>query len=180
MFAPCVTIKAYFPATESRDTLEHFIELYLVNCILELLLSILSKRFRCSNESNQKAIRDCDRSSKVEICIRVCACLAVQFAFFSRADSGVLLTAINAPATSLVYVFHQSVCHKCHQNSSCSLFQSVLSSRRFRQLFQQASTAQENAVCSSRHVLILVPGRRLTVVLKGLRYHHGMAPASLG
>ena len=47
------------------ESLEHFIELYLVNCILELLLSILSKRFRCSNESNQKAIRD--RSSKVEI-----------------------------------------------------------------------------------------------------------------
>ena len=46
------------------ESLEHFIELYLVNCILELLLSILSKRFRCSNESNQKAIRD--RSSKVE------------------------------------------------------------------------------------------------------------------
>jgi hypothetical protein len=28
--------------------------------------------------------------------IRVCACLAAQFAFFSRADSGVLLTANNA------------------------------------------------------------------------------------
>jgi hypothetical protein len=28
--------------------------------------------------------------------IRVCACLAAQFAFFSRADSGVLLTVINA------------------------------------------------------------------------------------
>ena len=47
------------------ESLEYFIELYLVNCILELLLSILSKRFRCSNESNQKAIRD--RSSKVEM-----------------------------------------------------------------------------------------------------------------
>jgi hypothetical protein len=46
------------------ESLEYFIELYLVNCILDLLLSILSKRFRCSNESNQKAIRD--RSSKVE------------------------------------------------------------------------------------------------------------------
>ena len=46
------------------ESLEHFIELYLVNCILELLLSILSKRFRCSNESNHKAIRD--RSSRVE------------------------------------------------------------------------------------------------------------------
>ncbi len=39
------------------ESLEYFIELYLV-------LSILSKCFRCSNESNQKAIRD--RSSKVE------------------------------------------------------------------------------------------------------------------
>jgi hypothetical protein len=38
------------------ESLEYFIELYLV-------LSILSKGFRCSNESNQKAIRD--RSSKV-------------------------------------------------------------------------------------------------------------------
>ncbi len=46
------------------ESLEYFIELYLFNCILELLLSILSKRFRCSNESNQKVIRD--RSSKVE------------------------------------------------------------------------------------------------------------------
>ena len=49
----------------SLESLEYFIQLYLVNCILELLLSILSNRFRCSNESNQKAIRD--RSSKVEI-----------------------------------------------------------------------------------------------------------------
>ncbi len=47
------------------DILVNIIELHLVNCILELLLSILSKRFRCSNESNEKAIRD--RSSKVEI-----------------------------------------------------------------------------------------------------------------
>ncbi len=34
--------------------------------------------------------------------IQECACLAVHFAFFSRADSGVLLTAINAQATSSV------------------------------------------------------------------------------
>jgi hypothetical protein len=53
------------------------------------------------------------------------------------------------------------------------------SSRRFRQLLQQASAALENAVCSSRHGLILVPGRRLAVVLQGLRYHLGMAPALL-
>ena len=49
------------------ESLEYFIELYLVNCILELLLSILSKRFRCSNESNQKTIRDRSSESKVEI-----------------------------------------------------------------------------------------------------------------
>ncbi len=36
----------------------------IINSNIELLISILSKRFRCSNESNQKAIRD--RSSKVE------------------------------------------------------------------------------------------------------------------
>jgi hypothetical protein len=37
-----------------------------------------------------------------------------------------------------------------------------------------------STVCSSKHGLTLVPGRRLAVVLKGLRYHHGMAPVSLG
>jgi hypothetical protein len=68
--------------------------------------------------------------------IQGCAGLAAQFAFFSRADSSVLLTAINDQATS--------------------------------------------SVCSSKHGLILVPGRRLAVVLQGLRYHLGMAPASLG
>lgn len=37
-----------------------------------------------------------------------------------------------------------------------------------------------SSVCSSQHGLILVPGRRLAVVLKGIRCHHGMPPASLG
>jgi hypothetical protein len=40
--------------------------------------------------------------------IRVCVCLAAQFAFFSRADSGVLLTTINAQATSSTFAINQS------------------------------------------------------------------------
>jgi hypothetical protein len=36
--------------------------------------------------------------------IQECACLAAHFAFFSRADSGVLLTVINAQATSCVLI----------------------------------------------------------------------------
>ena len=55
-----LSLHLYFTVSQSApdlsliflESLEHFIELYLVNCILELLLSILSKRFRCSNESN--------------------------------------------------------------------------------------------------------------------------------
>ena len=40
--------------------------------------------------------------------VRVCACLAAQFAFFSRADSGVLLTAINAHASASTFSVNQS------------------------------------------------------------------------
>jgi len=47
------------------ESLDYFIELFVVNGNLELFVSILSKCFRCSNESNQKAIRD--HSSKSEI-----------------------------------------------------------------------------------------------------------------
>jgi hypothetical protein len=36
--------------------------------------------------------------------IRVCACLAAQFAFFSRADSGVLLTAVNAQVSNSTFL----------------------------------------------------------------------------
>ena len=40
--------------------------------------------------------------------IRVCACLAAQFAFFSHADSGVLLTAINAQVSNTTLSINQS------------------------------------------------------------------------
>jgi hypothetical protein len=40
--------------------------------------------------------------------VRVCACLTVQFAFFSRADSGVLLTVINVQATFSTFSINQS------------------------------------------------------------------------
>jgi hypothetical protein len=38
----------------------------------------------------------------------VCACLAVQFAFFSRADSGVLLTAINEQVSDSTFSINQA------------------------------------------------------------------------
>ena len=41
--------------------------------------------------------------------IRVCACLTAQFAFFSRADSGVLLTDINAQVSASTFSVNQSV-----------------------------------------------------------------------
>jgi hypothetical protein len=41
--------------------------------------------------------------------IRVCACLAVQYAFFSRADSGVLLTDINAQVCDSTSSINQTV-----------------------------------------------------------------------
>ncbi len=40
--------------------------------------------------------------------IRVCACLAAQFAFFSRADSGVLLTDINAQVSDTTLSINQA------------------------------------------------------------------------
>jgi hypothetical protein len=40
--------------------------------------------------------------------IRVCACLAAQFAFFSHADSGVLLTTINAQVSDTTLSFNQA------------------------------------------------------------------------
>jgi hypothetical protein len=79
----------------------------------------------------------------------VCACLAAQFAFFSRADSGVLLTVINVQATSSTF----SINHSATNVARIKLLPlpECFSSRRFRQLCQQASAALENAVCSSRH-----------------------------
>ena len=41
--------------------------------------------------------------------IHVCVCLASQFVFFSHADSDVLLTDINAQASSCTFSLNQSV-----------------------------------------------------------------------
>jgi hypothetical protein len=41
--------------------------------------------------------------------IRVCGCLAEQFAFFSRADSGVLLTVINEQVSDSTLSINQTV-----------------------------------------------------------------------
>jgi hypothetical protein len=59
--------------------------------------------------------------------IRVCACLEAQFAFFSRDDSGVLLTAINEQVSDSTLSIYRT-------QSSRTLFESVLSSSRSRQL----------------------------------------------
>ena len=40
--------------------------------------------------------------------IRVCSCLAAQFAFFSRADSGVLLTVINTQVSNTTLFINQA------------------------------------------------------------------------
>jgi hypothetical protein len=40
--------------------------------------------------------------------IRVCACLSTQFVFFSRADSGVLLSSINVQASASTFSINQS------------------------------------------------------------------------
>ena len=40
--------------------------------------------------------------------IRVCACLAAQFSFFSRADSGVLLTVINEQVSDSTLSINQA------------------------------------------------------------------------
>ena len=52
--------------------------------------------------------------------IRVCACLAVQFAFFSRADSGVLLTVINAQVTNTTLSINQTVKNVAHNHAAPS------------------------------------------------------------
>jgi hypothetical protein len=52
--------------------------------------------------------------------IRVCACLAAQFAFFSRADSGVLLTAINAQVSDTTLSINQSAKNVAHNQATPS------------------------------------------------------------
>ena len=64
--------------------------------------------------------------------VRVCACLAAQFAFFSRADSGVLLTAINAQSSVCVYLLRQSVRQERRKIPSSAFLSSIVSSRRSR------------------------------------------------
>jgi hypothetical protein len=62
--------------------------------------------------------------------IRACVCLSAQFVFFSRADSGVLCC--HQCSSLRLYVLHQSDSQECRTQSSSTLFESVLSSRRSR------------------------------------------------
>jgi hypothetical protein len=100
--------------------------------------------------------------------IRVCACLAAQFAFFSRADSGVLLTAIMAQVSdSTLSIYRRS--------SSRTLFESVLSSSRSRQLLQQAPL--KNATQPPRHRSRLVLSRASCVIGHKFGHHYRVAAA---
>ena len=89
--------------------------------------------------------------------IRVCVCLAVQFVFFSRADSGVLLTVIIAQVSdSTISIYHTQ--------SSRTLFESVLISSRSRRLLQQVPAPMENATQPPRHRSLLVLSRGSCVI----------------
>ncbi len=52
--------------------------------------------------------------------IRVCACMTAQFAFFSRADSGVLLTVINAQLSDSTLSIHQAAKNVAHNQAALS------------------------------------------------------------
>jgi hypothetical protein len=52
--------------------------------------------------------------------IRVCACLSAQFAFFSRADSGVLLTVINAQVSDTTLSINQAAKNVAHNQATPS------------------------------------------------------------
>ena len=52
--------------------------------------------------------------------IRVCACLTAQFAFFSRADSGALLTAINAQVSNTTLCINQASKNVAHNQAAPS------------------------------------------------------------
>jgi hypothetical protein len=82
--------------------------------------------------------------------IRVCACLAAQLAFFSRADSGHQRESLQH------YVIHQPSNQECRSQSSGTLFESVLSSRRSRQLLHQTPAPMENSTEPQRHRSVLV------------------------
>ena len=102
--------------------------------------------------------------------IRVCACLASQLAFFSRADSGVLLTAIMAQVFDSTLSIYR-------MQSSRTLFESVLSSSRSRLLLQQAPL--KNATQPPRHRSLLVPSRASCVIGHKLGHHYRVAAAPL-
>ena len=52
--------------------------------------------------------------------IRVCECLTAQVAFFSRADSGVLLTDINAQVSDSTFSINQTVKNVAHNQGAPS------------------------------------------------------------
>ncbi len=52
--------------------------------------------------------------------IRVCACLAAQFTFFSRADSGVLLTDINEQVSDSTFSINQADKNVAHNQAAPS------------------------------------------------------------
>ena len=84
--------------------------------------------------------------------IRVCACLTTQFVFFSRADSGVLLTTINVQASDSTLSINQSTKNVArNQAAPSSRVSSVQDDphKCFNKL--------QNDTYPSRHGLILVP-----------------------
>ncbi len=52
--------------------------------------------------------------------IRVCACLTTQFAFFSRVDSGVLLTTINEQVSDYILSLNQAAKNVTHNQAAPS------------------------------------------------------------
>ena len=62
----------------------------------------------------------CLRPNSSKHHIRVCACLAAQFVFFSRADSGVLLTDINAQVSDSTFSINQTGKNVAHNQTEPS------------------------------------------------------------
>ncbi len=102
--------------------------------------------------------------------IRVCACLAAQFVFFSRADSGVLLTAINAQVSdSTVPSIRQS---------RMSHAIKVYPLRECPQLKTIPTTVSTN-YSSAGNCSATIESQTFTVSLKTIRRHYPKTPASL-
>ncbi len=62
--------------------------------------------------------------------IRVCACLTTQFVFFSRADSGVLLTVINVQVSDTTLSINQTAKNVARNLMNPIKRQSEISARR--------------------------------------------------